>query len=55
MIRNTLNALNTPADRNQARITKAGKGFAKKLQFKDVKLPVKIRDTHNPEKKIHLH
>ena len=40
MIRNTLNALNTPVHRNQARITKADKGFAKKLQFKDVKLEI---------------
>ena len=32
-----------PADRNPARITKADKEFPKKLDFKDIKFPVKIR------------
>ena len=32
------------ADRNTARITKADKKFAKKLDFKDMKFPVKITD-----------
>ena len=33
-----------PADRNPARITKADKDFARRLDFKDIKFPVKIRD-----------
>ena len=40
-----------PPDRNQARITKAAKDFAKKLNFKDKKFPVKVRDIHKIEKK----
>ena len=35
-----------PADPNPARITKADKDFTKKLDFKDIKFPVKIRDIH---------
>ena len=34
----------TPIDRNPTRITKAGKNFAKNLDFKDIELPAKIRD-----------
>ena len=45
-----MNALN-PADRTPARITKADKEFAKKLDFKDIKFPVKLRDIHKIEKK----
>ena len=33
------------------KITKAGKDFAKKLDFKYIKILVKIRDIHNIEKK----
>ena len=40
-----------PADCNPARITKANKDFAKKLDFKDIKFPVKISDIHKIEKK----
>ena len=40
-----------PADRNPARITKAHQEFAKKLHFKDIKVPVKVRDIHKIEKK----
>ena len=40
-----------PADHNPARITKADKDFAKKLDFKDIIFPVKIRDIHKIEKK----
>ena len=40
-----------PADRNPARITKADKDFAKKVDFRDKKFPVKIRDIHENEKK----
>ena len=39
-----------PALRNPARNTKANKEFAKKLDFKDMKFPVKIRDIHKFEK-----
>ena len=46
----TMNALNgvssDRADRNPARITKADKEFVKKLDFKDIKFLVKIRDIH---------
>ena len=35
-----------PADHNPRRIAKAGKGFAKRLDFKDI---------HKIEKKIHWH
>ena len=40
-----------PADYNPRRITKADKHFAKKLDFKDIKFPAKIRDTHKIENK----
>ena len=40
-----------PADHNPRRITKADKDFAKKLDFKDIKFPVKTRDIHKIEKK----
>ena len=33
-----------PADHHSARITKADKDFPKKLDFKDIKFPFKIRD-----------
>ena len=33
------------------RITKADKDFIKKLDFKDIKFPVKIRDIHETKKK----
>ena len=36
-----------PADHNPRRITKADKDFAKRLDFKDIKFPVKTRDIHN--------
>ena len=43
-----------PADRNPARITKADKEYAKKLDFKNIKFPVKIRDiTKSEEKKLY--
>ena len=43
-----------PADYHPARITKAGKDFAKRLDFKDIKFPVKTRDIHKIEKGILL-
>ena len=39
-----------PVDYNQRRITKADKDFAKRLDFKNIKFPVKIRDIHKTEK-----
>ena len=40
-----------PVDHHLARIRKADKVFAKKLNFKDIKFPVKKRDIHKIEKK----
>ena len=40
-----------PADRNPARITKADRIFAKKVDFKEIKFPVKVRDIYKIEKK----
>ena len=42
-----------PADYNPRRITKPNKNFTKKLDFKDIKFPVKIRDIQVIEKKIY--
>ena len=39
-----------PADRHSARIEKIDKDFAKELDFKDIKFPIKIRDTPKIEK-----
>ena len=52
-----MNALNGvwsdlhPAAHNPTRITKADKGFSKRIDFKDIELPVKVRDLHKIEKK----
>ena len=43
-----------PVDHNRKRITKADKDFAKKLDFKDIKFPVKVRDIQNLKKIILL-
>ena len=40
-----------PADNHFARITKVDKDFAKKLDFRDIKFPVKVRYIHKIEKK----
>ena len=41
---------------NLARITKADKDFAKKLDFKVIKFPIKIRGIHKIDKKeFHQH
>ena len=40
-----------PADHEPARTTKADKDFARKFDFKDIKIPVKIRNFHKIEKK----
>ena len=39
-------------DKNPARIIKIDKHFARKLEFKDMKFPVKIRDIHKVEKNV---
>ena len=39
-----------PADHNPRRITKDDKDFAKRIDFKDIKSPVKTRDFHKIEK-----
>ena len=39
------------ANHYQARITKADKGFPKKLDFKSITFPVKFKDIHKIEKK----
>ena len=44
-----------PAVRNLIRITKSDKEFAKNLDFKDTKFPVKIRVIYKIETKIHQH
>lgn len=38
------------ADHNPVRITKGGKDFARRLDFKEIKFPVKTRDIHKIEK-----
>ena len=40
-----------PADHNPRIITKADKDFAKRLDFKEMKFPVKTKDIHKIEKK----
>ena len=40
-----------PTVHNPRRITQADKDFAKRLRFKDIKFPAKIRDIHKIEKK----
>ena len=40
-----------PADHNPRRFTKADNNFAKRLDFKDIKFSVKIKDIHKIEKK----
>ena len=43
-----------PADRNSAKITKAGQDFAKKPDFKETEFPVKTRNIQKVEKKTLL-
>ena len=40
-----------PADHHPARITKADNDIARELDFEDIKLSTKTRDTHKIEKK----
>ena len=45
-----------PADHHPEKITKADKDFAKKLDFRDIKFLVKIRDIQkNCQKEFHQH
>ena len=43
-----------PADHNPRKITKAGKNFAKRLDFKDINFPVRTKDILKIEKKISI-
>ena len=43
-----------PVDHNPRRITKADRDFAMRLDFKDIKLPVKIKDIQKSKKRITL-
>ena len=53
-----MNALNgvwsNSADHHLAKIAKSGKDFAKTLDFKNIKFPVKIRDIHKIKKNISI-
>ena len=40
-----------PAEHHPARIRKVDRMFESKLNFKDIKFPIKIRDIHKIEKK----
>ena len=40
-----------PVDKSSARIRKINKDFRRKLDFKDIKFPIKIRDIRKIEKK----
>ena len=42
-------------DKNPTRIGKIGKNLARKLDFKDIKFPVKIRDIRKTEKNCKQH
>ena len=45
-----------PANHHPPRIKKSVKNFfARELDFKDIKFPIKIRDIHNFETKFHQH
>ena len=48
----SIDRYSNPEDKNPARITnkKADKEFARKLDFKDIGFPVKIRDIHKIKK-----
>ena len=43
-----------PADHNPRKIRKVGKNFAREIDFKNIKFPVKIRDIHKIEKKNYI-
>ena len=44
-----------PVHHHPTRITKADRDFPKKIHYKNIKLPVKIRDIHKIEKKKESH
>ena len=43
-----------PADHTPRRITKSDKDFVKRLNFKDITFPVKIKDIHKIKKRFPL-
>ena len=43
--------IQNPPNHHPARITKSDKDFVKKLDFKDIKFPAKVREIHEIEKK----
>ena len=48
---NALNGYLNPTDHSPRKITQADKDFAMRLDFKDIKFPVKVRDIPKTEKK----
>lgn len=50
MLQNVLIKYLHPADHNSAKIRKFKKGFARELNFKDIKCAVKIRDIYKIKK-----
>ena len=43
-----------PADDNPRKMTKADNNFARELDFKDIKFPVKVRMIHEIERKNYI-
>ena len=50
MLKRVLSQILTSSDHNLRIISKRGKRFAKKVDIKEIKFPVKIRDNHKIEK-----
>ena len=50
-----LSQILNPTDNHQARISKADKDFFKNLDFKELKIPVKIRNIRKIKKKKEFH
>ena len=50
-----LSRYENPTDHHPATITKINKDFVRKQDFKDIKFPVKIKDSHKVEKRLHQH
>ena len=48
------NYVQLPKELDHPRIRKIGKDFSRKLDFKDIKFPVKIRDIHKVGRKNHI-
>ena len=55
MIKTTFTQISTSVDKDPTRIGKKSKDFATKLDFKDIKFPVRIRDIHKAVKKMYQH